>query len=122
ALSHRGGRRRLERRGGDVPDLLLLAGVGAVGDRRAAPGRAPVRAAALLFLAAGAVRRGARGLIGAPPWQLPAGVHAPGPDQRSYARDRGAAGELRLSTRARREGAPGRSRPRLGPAAGSVAP
>ena len=35
ALPHRGDRRRPARRGGHVPDLLLLAGLGAVGDRRA---------------------------------------------------------------------------------------
>ena len=35
ALPHRGDRRRPQRRGGDVPDLLLLARLGAVGDRRA---------------------------------------------------------------------------------------
>ena len=81
----------LQRRGGHVPDLLLLAGLGALGDRRAPRGRAPVRAPALLLLAAGALRRGARGLLGAPPRQLPPGVHAPRADQRGHARDRRAA-------------------------------
>ena len=78
----------LQRRGGHVPDLLLLAGLGAVGDRRAPRGRAPVRAAARLRLAARAVRRGARGLHRPPPRQLPAGVHPPRADQRRHARDR----------------------------------
>ena len=38
ALPGRGDRRRLHRRGGHVHDLLVLAGVGAGGDRRARPG------------------------------------------------------------------------------------
>ena len=37
----------LQRRGGDVPDLLLLAGLGALGDRRARAGPRALRAAAL---------------------------------------------------------------------------
>ena len=36
----------LQRRGGHVPDLLVLARLGAVGDRRAPRGRTPLRAAA----------------------------------------------------------------------------
>ena len=39
-LQGRGDRRRPLRRGGHVPDLLLLAGLGALGDRRARRGRA----------------------------------------------------------------------------------
>ena len=62
-----------------------------LGDRRAPRGRAPVRAAALLRLAARTLRRGARGLVGPPPRQLPAGLHPPGADQRRHARDRGPA-------------------------------
>ena len=46
----------------------------------------------VLLLAAGAVRRGARGLQRAPPRQLPAGVHPPRADQRGHPRDRRAAG------------------------------
>ena len=34
-LQGRGDRRRAQRQGGDLPDLLLLAGLGALGDRRA---------------------------------------------------------------------------------------
>ena len=78
----------LQRGGGDVPDLLVLARLGAVGDRRAPRGRAPVRAAALLRLAARPLRRGARGLLGPAPRQLPAGLHAPRADQRGHPRDR----------------------------------
>ena len=39
-LQGRRDRRRAQRRGGDLPDLLLLAGLGALGDRRAASGPA----------------------------------------------------------------------------------
>ena len=46
ALPHRRHRRRPARRGGHVPDLLVLARLGAVGDRRAPRGRAPLRAPA----------------------------------------------------------------------------
>ena len=48
ALPHRGDRRRPARQGGHVPDLLVLARLGAVRDRRARPGAAAVRAAARL--------------------------------------------------------------------------
>ena len=45
-LQGRGDRRRPERRGGHLPDLLLLAGLGALGDRRAEAGAGALRAAA----------------------------------------------------------------------------
>ena len=91
ALPHRRDRRRAARRGGDVPDLLLLAGVGAGGERRVPRSGAAVRTAADVRLADAAVRGGAGGLIGAAAGQLPAGVHAPRADQRGHARDRRAA-------------------------------
>ena len=50
---------------------------------------------------AGAVRRGDRPAQRAPPRQLPAGVHAPGPDQRRAPRDR----RWRPTARRRRPGA-----------------
>ncbi len=115
ALPHRGDRRRPARRGGHVPDLLVLARLGALGDRRGTRSRAPVRAPALLRLAARPLRRGARGLIRAPPRQLPAGLHAPRPDQRGHPR--------RSPSRGPRRGRrvnPRRSPPR--PAAGSGPP
>ena len=52
------------RRGGHVPDLLVLAGLSAVGDRRAPRSRAPVRSSARARLAARSLRRGARGRSG----------------------------------------------------------
>ena len=48
ALPPGGDRRRPAGRGGHVPDLLLLDGLGAVRDRRAPRGRTPVRAPARL--------------------------------------------------------------------------
>ena len=50
--------------------------------------RAAVREAALLREPAGALRRGDRPAHGPPPRQLPAGVHAPGADQRGRAHHR----------------------------------
>ena len=82
----RGDRRRPARRGGHVHDLLVLAGLGAVRDRRARAGARPLRAPALLRQPARAVRRGDRQPDGTPPGQLPAGVHAPGADQRGHPR------------------------------------
>ena len=77
----------LARRGGHVHDLLVLAGLRAVRDRRARARPRPVRAAALARQPARAVRGGDRHPHRAPPGQLPAGVHAPGADQRGDARD-----------------------------------
>ena len=91
ALPGRGDRRRAERRGGHVHDLLVLAGLGPGRDRRAGPGPQAVRAAAGLRQPAGAVRRGDRHLQRPAPGQLPAGVHPPGPDQRGGPRDPGRA-------------------------------
>ena len=51
ALPHRRDRRRPLRRGGHVHDLLVLAGVGAGGDRRAGPRPRAVREAAVLLVA-----------------------------------------------------------------------
>ncbi len=50
----------LDRRGGHVHDLLVLARLGAVGDRRARPRARPVRAAAVALQPARALRRGDR--------------------------------------------------------------
>ena len=58
-LQGRGDRRRAERRGGDLPDLLVLAGLGALGDRRAAAGPRALRAAAGGRRLARPLRRGA---------------------------------------------------------------
>ena len=52
-LPGRGDRRRADRGGGHVPDLLVLAGFRAIGDRRARPGPRAVRAAARARLGAG---------------------------------------------------------------------
>ena len=62
-----GDRRRSHGRGGHVPDLLVLAGLGAVGDRRGRARRPDMRAAAGARLAARALRRGARCPDRAPP-------------------------------------------------------
>ena len=78
----------LQRRGGHVHDLLVLAGLGAVRDRRAPAGPRAVREAAVVRRPARAVRRGDRPAQRPPPRQLPAGVHPPGADQRRPARDR----------------------------------
>ncbi len=67
ALQGRGDRRRLQRRGGHVHDLLVLAGVGAVRDRRVPQGAQALREAALVRRPARAVRRGDRPAHRAPP-------------------------------------------------------
>ena len=75
----------LVRRGGHVHDLLVLARVGAVRDRRARPRARPLREAAGLRERPRALRRGDRHPHRPPPRQLPAGVHAPRADQRGDA-------------------------------------
>ena len=81
-------RRRPLRRGGHVHDLLVLAGVRAGRDRR---GRArPRRCARSCSRYASPLGLYAEEIdprIGPPPRQLPAGLHAPGADQRGHARD-----------------------------------
>ena len=77
----------LKGRGGDVRDLLVLARFRAGRDRRAPAGARALREDALVRVAAPAVRRGDRPAHRPPPGQLPAGVHAPGADQRGHARD-----------------------------------
>ena len=79
-------RRRARRRGGLVHDLLLLAGLRAVRDRRARPRPRAVREADLPRQPARAVCRGDRSPHRPPPRQLPPGLHPPGPDQRGHAR------------------------------------
>ena len=69
-----------------VHHLLVLAGVGAGGDRRGEPGQAPVRTAAVLRQPAASVRRGDRAAHRATSGQLPQGPHPPGADQRRGAR------------------------------------
>ena len=112
ALPRRGDRRRALRRGGRVHDLLVLAGLRAVRDRRGRPRARPVRAAALLLEPARPLRRGDRHALGPPPRQLPAGLHPPGADQRGHARHPrrgGAGGEPRPTSRATRRGPRSRS-------------
>src|SRR4029453_13192135 len=79
ALPHRRDRRRPEREGRDVPDLLVLAGVGDGRHRRAAARPRPHGAPAAHRLPALPVRRGVRRRNRTSPGQLPAGVLAPGP-------------------------------------------
>ena len=79
--------RRAFWRGGHVHDLLVLDGVGAGGDRGDRARAGSVREAALVRVAVGAVRGGDRHAHRAPHGELPAGVHAPGADQRGDARD-----------------------------------
>ena len=88
ALPDRGDRRWPARRGGHLPDLLLLAGLGALGDRRGGPGQGALRAPARGGRLARPLRRGARPGLRAPPRQLSAGLHPPGADQRRLPRDR----------------------------------
>ena len=59
-LQGRGDRRRPARRGGHLHDLLLLAGLGALGDRRGGAGAGALRAAARGGGLARPLRRGAR--------------------------------------------------------------
>jgi GH15 family glucan-1,4-alpha-glucosidase len=87
ALPHRGDRRRTLRRGGQLHDLLVPAGLGALRDRRPRPRPRPVRATARVLEPARPVRRGARREDGSPPRQLPPGVHPLGTDQRRHPRD-----------------------------------
>src|SRR5262249_31777386 len=70
-------RRRTLREGRHVPDLLVLARVGARGHRPGATRPGPDGAAPAGRVAAGAVRRGGRHRDGSPPGELPAGVLAP---------------------------------------------
>ncbi len=88
ALPRRGDRRRPERRGGHLHHLLVVAGLGAVGDRADRQGPGAVRARALARVAAAPLRRGDRRPLGPPPGQLPAGVHPPRAHQRRDARHR----------------------------------
>ena len=85
ALPDRGDGRWAPWRGGHVHDLLVLAGVGARGDRRAGQGSAAVREAFVVREPAPAVCRGDRPAERPPPGQLPAGLFALGPDQRGHA-------------------------------------
>ena len=104
ALQGRGDRRRPGRRGGHLRHLLVLAGQRAGRDRRARSRARAVREDARLRVGPEPLRRGDRRALRAPPGQLPAGLHAPGPHQRRHARH------------------PRRPRPRLLPAADRVAP
>ena len=65
----------------------FLARVRPVRDRRDRSRPRPVREAARLLQRPRSLRRGDRHHDGPPPRQLPAGLHAPGPDQRRHARD-----------------------------------
>src|SRR6478735_5844303 len=81
ALPHRRDRRRPLGQGRDVPDLLVLARLGAGRDRRAAAGPQPDGAAAAQRVAARALRRGARRRDRPSPRELPTGVLAPRADR-----------------------------------------
>ncbi len=125
ALPHRGDRRRPDRPRGHVPDLLVLAGLGAGRDRRADAGARAVRAPARIRIAAGPLRRGDRSADRPPPRQLPAGVHAPGADQRGHACDprrRGAVIPQRSPDLARLALSRSFAAGRLGPLAGRPRP
>ena len=99
-------RRRAERQGGDVPHLLVLAGVRARRRRRAPGGARPHGAAAADLLAARALRRGVRRRHRPAPRQLPAGVLAPRADRgRGADRHRRAAGGARVAVTRGRAGA-----------------
>ena len=103
-----GDRRRPQRRGGDVHDLLVLARLRALRDRRDRARARAVREAARLRERPGPVRRGDRHAHGPPPRQLPAGVHAPGADQRGDARDPRRGGARGRSVGLRERSGPGR--------------
>ena len=77
----------LSGRGGDLPDLLVLARLGPARDRRAQARPRALRAAAQGRQLARPLRRGARGRLRPPPRQLPPGLHPPRPDQRRHPRD-----------------------------------
>ncbi len=81
ALPHRRDRRRPVRQGGHVPDLLVLARLGARDRRRAAARARPDGAPAADRLAARPLRRGVRRRDRPAPRQLPAGVLAPRADR-----------------------------------------
>ena len=115
ALPGRGDRRRPQRRGGHVHDLLVLAGVRAGRDRRGGAGPQAVRAAAGVREPAGALRRGDRHVQRPAPGQLPAGVHPSGPDQRGHARHPGGADSRRRASSARRMREVPDQRPRYRP-------
>ena len=87
ALPDRGDRRRPHGREGTflICSFWLVSAL--CRDRRARPRARAVRAAARLRQPARALRRGDRPAHRPPPRQLPAGVHAPGADQRGHARD-----------------------------------
>ncbi len=80
-LPHRRDRRRPLRQGGHVPDLLVLARLGARDRRRAAAGARPDGEAAPDRVAARPLRRGVRRRHRPAPRQLPAGVLAPRADR-----------------------------------------
>ena len=67
AVPHRRDRRRAVGQGGNLPDLLVLAGLGVRSGRRDGAGDQPDGAPAPDLLAARAVRRGVRGRAFAPP-------------------------------------------------------
>jgi alpha,alpha-trehalase len=85
ALSHRRDRRRDERQGGQLFDLLLLAGVGAGDHRRGAARPRPDGTAAARRLAARPLRRGVRHQHRPAPRQLPPSLLTPRPDRGSRA-------------------------------------
>src|SRR5262249_54175368 len=81
ALPHRRDRRRPVGQGGHVPDLLVLAGLGAGHHRPDAARPRPDGAVAAGGLAARALRRGVRCRHGQPPGQRPPGLLPPGADR-----------------------------------------
>ena len=68
-----------------ICSFWLVSALSEIGEHQ--PGPRPVPEAARLRVPAAPVRGGDRPALGPPPGQLPAGVHAPGADQRGDARD-----------------------------------
>ena len=85
ALPGRRDRRRLHGGGGLLHHLLVLARVGAVGDRGDPARPRALRQAPVLRRPARALRRGDRPAQRTAPRQLPAGLHPPRPHQRGAA-------------------------------------
>ena len=103
-LPHRRDRRRPLGQGGQLPDLLLLAGLGPGGRRRGPARPRPDGEAAQRRLAARPLRRGVRHRDRPAPRQLPPGLLPPGADRGGGAdHPRRATGGVRRDERLRRD-------------------